>query len=120
LDQVCELLKDRAATLTDLAEEASVFYLEPQPDAAALAERLSGPVPAALKGLAESLPEKLDAAQASALIKAQLAAHGLKMPQLAMALRLVLLGRSETPSIDKVMAVLGREKIQSRIAALVP
>ncbi|HSG20417.1 MAG TPA: hypothetical protein VLA31_06570 [Burkholderiaceae bacterium] len=41
------------------------------------------------------------------------------MPQLAMALRLVLLGRSETPSIDKVMAVLGREKIQSRIAALV-
>lgn len=120
LDQVCELLKDRAATLTDLAEEASVFYLEPQPDAAALAERLLGSVPAALKGLAESLPEELDAAQASALIKAQLAAHGLKMPQLAMALRLVLLGRSETPSIDKVMAVLGREKIQSRIAALVP
>lgn len=120
LDQVCELLKDRAATLTDLAEEASVFYLEPQPDAAALAERLLGSVPAALKGLAESLPEEFDAAQASVLIKSQLAAHGLKMPQLAMALRLVLLGRSETPSIDKVMAVLGREKIQSRIAALVP
>ena len=120
LDQVCELLKDRAATLADLAEEASVFYLEPQPDAAALTERLLGSVPAALKGLAESLPEELDAAQASALIKAQLAVHGLKMPQLAMALRLVLLGRSETPSIDKVMAVLGREKIQSRIAALVP
>ena len=120
LDQVCELLKDRAATLADLAEEASVFYLEPQPDAAALAERLLGTVPAALKGLAKSLPSDFDAAQASALIKAQLAVHGLKMPQLAMALRLVLLGRSETPSIDKVMAVLGREKIQSRIAALVP
>ncbi len=119
LDQVCELLKDRAATLTDLAEEASVFYLEPQPDAAALADRLAGAVPAALKDLAASLPNDLDAPQASALIKTQLAAHGLKMPQLAMALRLVLLGRSETPSIDKVMAVLGREKIQSRIAALV-
>jgi glutamyl-tRNA synthetase len=119
LDQVCELLKDRAATLTDLAEEASVFYLEPQPDAAALADRLAGTVPAALKDLAASLPNDLDAPQASALIKTQLAAHGLKMPQLAMALRLVLLGRSETPSIDKVMAVLGREKIQSRIAALV-
>ena len=119
LDQVCELLKDRAATLTDLAEEASVFYLEPQPDAAALADRLGGTVPAALKQLAASLPNDLDAPQASALIKTQLAAHGLKMPQLAMALRLVLLGRSETPSIDKVMAVLGREKIQSRIAALV-
>jgi glutamyl-tRNA synthetase len=66
------------------------------------------------------VPDAFEPAEAAALIKAQLLQHGLKMPQLAMALRLVLLGRTETPSIDKVMAVLGGERIRSRIAALVP
>jgi glutamyl-tRNA synthetase len=48
-------------------------------------------------------------------MKATLAASGLKMPQLAMPLRLMLMGRTDTPSIDKVMAVLGRETVETRI-----
>lgn len=120
LQRVCDLLKDRAATLLDLAEEAAMFYGEPQPEEGALAERLAAPIPDALRALAQAVPDAFEPAEAAALIKAQLVQHGLKMPQLAMALRLVLLGRTETPSIDKVMAVLGGERIRSRIAALVP
>jgi glutamyl-tRNA synthetase len=37
------------------------------------------------------------------------------MPQLAMPLRLILMGRTDTPSIDKVMAVLGRACVERRI-----
>jgi glutamyl-tRNA synthetase len=39
----------------------------------------------------------------------------LKMPQIAMPLRLMLMGRTDTPSIDKVMAVLGRDCVIKRL-----
>lgn len=115
LAAVCDLLKDRAHTLEELAEEAAMFYLVPHPDAALLQERLAEPVPQALRDLAARLPESFDPSAASALMREVLASHGLKMPQLAMALRVVLLGRTETPSIDKVLAVLGGALVQEKI-----
>ena len=48
-------------------------------------------------------------------MKSALTTSGLKMPQLAMPLRLMLMGRTDTPSIDKVMAVLGRDTVVARI-----
>ena len=116
LAAVCDLLKDRANTLVELAESARMFYERPSPDPAALAERLQGAVPSAIQALAQRLPESVDAAQASALMKEVLADSGLKMPQLAMALRLVLMGRTETPSIDRVLAVLGPERVRAAVA----
>ena len=112
---VCELLKDRANTLEELAEAASMFYVEATPDPAALAEKLHGAVPNALRDLASRLPEVFDAKQASVITKEVLLAHGLKMPQLAMALRLILLGRTETPSIDQVLVVLGKRRVVQQI-----
>jgi glutamyl-tRNA synthetase len=62
-----------------------------------------------------SLPAEWTTAALSAQIKLVLAETGLKMPQLAMPLRLILMGRTDTPSIDKVMAVLGRACVERRI-----
>jgi len=115
LAAVCELLKDRANTLEELAEAASMFYVEATPDPAALSEKLHGTVPDALRDLASRLPEVFDAKQASVITKEVLLAHGLKMPQLAMALRLILLGRTETPSIDQVLVVLGKRRVVQQI-----
>ncbi len=115
LAAVCELLKDRANTLEELAEAAAMFYVEATPDPAALAEKLHGTVPDALRDLASRLPEVFDAKQASVITKEVLLAHGLKMPQLAMALRLILLGRTETPSIDQVLVVLGKRRVVQQI-----
>ena len=42
-------------------------------------------------------------------------AHNLKMPQLAMPLRRVLTGREQTPSIDAVLELLGRETVLARL-----
>jgi len=50
-------------------------------------------------------------------LKGVVAASGLKMPQIAMPLRLILMGRTDTPSIDKVMAVLGRDCVLQRLGA---
>jgi glutamyl-tRNA synthetase len=51
----------------------------------------------------------------SLMLKEVLAAHQLKMPQLAMPLRLLITGQLQTPSIDAVIALFGREVVLSRL-----
>ena len=118
IERVCDLLKDRANTLVELAEDSAMFYSPVQPDPVMLTERLQGAVPRALRDLSVRLPEPFEAAAISQAMKTVLADHGLKMPQLAMALRVILLGRTETPSIDKVMEVLGPHLVSQRLSAV--
>jgi glutamyl-tRNA synthetase len=117
LAQVCELLKDRASTLNELAEEVAMFYAEPAANSEAIAEKMQPEVVAGLRNFLESAPAAWQPAELSAALKASLASAGLKMPQLAMPLRLILMGRTDTPSIDKVMAVLGEACVRRRIEA---
>ena len=51
------------------------------------------------------------------MIKEVLAAQGLKMPQLAMPVRVLVVGTPQTPSLDAVLELCGREKVISRLAA---
>ena len=51
----------------------------------------------------------------AAMIKEVLAAHALKMPQIAMPLRLMLVGQLQTPAIDAVLHILGRDAVLSRL-----
>ena len=117
LAAVCELLKDSAQTLNELAESIAMFYMDPPDASEALKEQLSPPVRAALTALMTSLPADWSAAALALALKGVLSASGLKMPQIAMPLRLILMGRTDTPSIDKVMAVLGRECVLQRLGA---
>jgi glutamyl-tRNA synthetase len=48
-------------------------------------------------------------------IKDVVKSSGLKMPQLAMPLRQLVTGRTQTPSIDAVLELLGREKVLARL-----
>jgi glutamyl-tRNA synthetase len=48
-------------------------------------------------------------------MKEVLAAHGLKMPQLAMPLRLLVTGQLQTPAIDAVLELFGRETVLARL-----
>lgn len=120
LPLVCDLLKDRANTLNELAESVTMFYREPSRDSAELKEKLSPEVIGAIKGFVAGLPSDWQPEALSVAMKAVLAKAGLKMPQLAMPLRLMLMGRTDTPSIDKVMAVLGREVVVRRISERLP
>ena len=51
----------------------------------------------------------------AAALKGALAAHGLKMPQIAPALRVLVRGRVQTPSIDAVLALFPRETVLRRL-----
>jgi len=49
-------------------------------------------------------------------MKQALASSGLKMPQVAMPLRVLVTGRTQTPSIDAVLELLGRERVLARLS----
>ena len=111
------LLKDRATTINHLAEAATLFYGEHAPDPALLAEHVKDAVKPAIAMLRARLAEAAhwDKASISAAVKATLAASNLKMPQLAMPLRVLVTGRAQTPSIDAVLELIGRDKVLSRL-----
>jgi glutamyl-tRNA synthetase len=69
-----------------------------------------------LQSLREALTTAAwDKAGIAAAIKQTLAAHGLKMPQLAPALRVLVCGRAQTPSIDAVLALFERDTVLARL-----
>jgi glutamyl-tRNA synthetase len=44
--------------------------------------------------------------------------NGLKFPKLAMPLRVAITGIAQSPSIDQVMAILGKEEVLTRLKAV--
>ncbi len=116
------LLRERASTLGELAELCTMFYAPPQPAAELLAQHLTDVARAALAELTQRLQQlpEWDAPSISAALKATLAAQGLKMPQLAMPLRLLVAGRLQTPSVDAVLALFERDTVLERLAAAQP
>lgn len=116
LGKAAELYRERVHTLVELAEALRFFYQPPNPDAALLAEHLSDMNRPALLKLLEMLPElNWETAEISRAIKQVVADFKLKMPQIMMPLRVLLTGRSQTPSVDAVMVVLGKDACLARL-----
>jgi glutamyl-tRNA synthetase len=57
-----------------------------------------------------------DKASISAAIKEVLGECGLKMPQLAMPVRVLVLGTPQTPSLDAVLELMEKQKVFARLA----
>ncbi|MGH8852940.1 MAG: glutamate--tRNA ligase [Telluria sp.] len=120
LPAVLALVKDRANTINELADTAMLFFREPKPDAALLAQHLTDAVRPALATFAERCKDvEWSKAAIAALFKEVLAAHGLKMPQIAMPLRLIVTGQLQTPAIDAVLELFGRDTVLARIGKAV-
>ncbi|MCG1018207.1 MULTISPECIES: glutamate--tRNA ligase [Burkholderiaceae] len=119
LDGVVALFKDRANTVKEIAESAVMFYRTPAPAAQELERHLTDAVRPALAEFIEALAgiDWTKEAIGTAL-KAVLAAHKLKMPQLAMPVRLLVAGTTHTPSIDAVLYLFGRETVLERLRAV--
>ena len=116
LENVIALYKERTATLLELADEAEVFYIEVHPAQALLDAHLVPEVLPALSELAERFADVAwEAPVLAALIKELLAKHNLKMPKLAMPLRVMLVGQTHTPSVDAVLALFPREAVLTRM-----
>jgi glutamyl-tRNA synthetase len=113
----CALFKDRCATTLDLADWMQVYVRDVHPKAEDVAAHVTPPVMQALATLAGKLQSaEWTKAAIGAAIKETLASHGLKMPQLAMALRVLVCGTPQTPSIDAVLELFPRETVLARLS----
>src|SRR5574340_25483 len=116
LEAVIALYKERAATLLELADEAEVFYVEIHPTQELLDAHLVPEVLPVLRELAERFADVAwEAPALGALIKELLSKHNLKMPRLAMPLRVMLVGQTHTRSVDAVLALFARETVLARM-----
>jgi glutamyl-tRNA synthetase len=115
---VAALLRDRATTLVEMANAASYFYLTPPPVPELVAQHVTPANRAALAELAAALATVEWTKEAiGALLKATAAKHGLKPPQVMMPLRALVCATTQTPAIDAVLALVGRDAVRARIAA---
>ena len=115
----CALLKDRCHTTVELADWIAMFFTAVTPAQADLDQHVTDVAKAALRTLREKLETVAwDKASLAAAMKETLAAHGIKMPQLAIPLRVIVSGRAQTPAIDALLALFQREVVLDRLRTI--
>jgi glutamyl-tRNA synthetase len=116
LSRICGLFKDRCDTTVMLADWAAKFYADITPNAEEVAQHVTEAVKPVLTLLVEKLSAcTWDKPSIAAAIKEVLAACNIKMPQLAMPVRVLVMGTAQTPSLDSVLELSKREKVLSRL-----
>lgn len=116
LPALCALYKDRCDTTVALANWVRPHFAGVTPDEAELAQHVTDAVKPALATLANKLAESTwDKAAISLAIKETITAHSLKMPQLAMPVRVLVMGTAQTPSLDAVLALHHRDTVIERL-----
>lgn len=116
LSAVIDLYKERANTLNELAASIAYFYKKPVMDQAAAEKHLTAdvkPVMAKLSELLSTVDWQAEAIHHA--INEVVTQYQLKFPKVAMPLRVLLTGIAQSPSIDQVMALLGRDEVLARI-----
>jgi len=116
LAAMCALYKDRCATTVELAEWLTMYVADVTPPTDELAAQLTDAIRPAVAALAERLTTATwDKAGIAQALKDTLGEHGLKMPQLAIPVRLLVCGRAQTPSVDAALALFDRDVVVQRL-----
>ncbi|WP_310613131.1 glutamate--tRNA ligase [Limnohabitans sp.] len=117
LPAICGLFKDRCDTLLVLADWATAFYNDVTPQADDVVKHITPAVLPALDALAAKLGALAEwsTANVSAAFKEVLTEQSLKMPQLAMPVRVLVMGTPQTPSVDAVLWLCGKQKVLARL-----
>lgn len=116
-----DLFKGRAETLNDLATGALLFCAPYQAATAELqAEVLTAEAKAVLIDFADRLEPLADwtTEHISAVIKDTLTANDIKMPKLGIPVRVAVTGQKQTPAVDAVLALIGKEQVIARLRAI--
>jgi len=116
LPRICGLFKDRCDTTVALADWASAFYGSVTSSDEERTQHLTEAIKPAIATLADKLAEcEWNKAGISVAIKETTAAHGIKMPQLAMPVRVLVMGTAQTPSLDAVLELHQRQTVLGRL-----
>ena len=118
---VIVILKDRVHTLKELAASAEYFFRRVVPVEELGKQHLTSevlPALTTLHGKFERIKETdWDVGTISIAIKEVLDQYQLKLPKVAMALRTMVAGRAQTPDINVVLQLIGRDEVLARMAS---
>jgi len=116
LAKVVALLKERVSTIEELADAAVYFYRALEPSDELKKQHYTADVKPALTDLRDQLAKGAWTREAiNAAIKGVVADRKLKMPKLAMPLRVMVTGEAQTPSVDAVLELIGRDEVLARM-----
>ncbi|HJQ63856.1 MAG TPA: glutamate--tRNA ligase [Burkholderiales bacterium] len=117
LARVIALLKERVSTTEELADAAVYFYRTLEPSEELKRQHYSSEIRPALADLRERLAAtEWNREQINATLKAVIADHKLKLPKIAMPLRVMVTGEAQTPSIDATLELIGRDRVLARLS----
>ncbi|MBQ8828820.1 MAG: glutamate--tRNA ligase [Burkholderiaceae bacterium] len=119
LVEIIGLLKDRASTLEDLADECMLFYRDPVITEEMIREQLESNEGKSLAAVKRFLEEARNLEwkreNILATIKAIMKELKCKMPHIAFPIRVLVTGEKHTPSIDITLEILGKDRVISQI-----
>ena len=114
--KVANLLKERVATVAELADAAVYFFRPLEPAGELKAQHFTAEVKPAILALREKFDQiEWESHAIHDAIKAAAVGHGLKLPKVAMPLRVMVTGEAQTPAINAVLELLGREETLKRM-----
>jgi glutamyl-tRNA synthetase len=114
----CGLFKDRCNTTVELADHLTMYVADVQAPEAELAEKVTEAIKPAVAAFAARLADAALAWEPAGInqaLKDTLGEFGLKMPALAIPVRLLVCGRAQTPSVDAVLAAFDRDVVVARL-----
>ncbi|MDN3544751.1 MAG: glutamate--tRNA ligase [Roseateles asaccharophilus] len=119
LTPMCTLFKDRCATTVALADWLAMYFAPVNPSAEDLSTHVTEAVKPAIGALADKFATvEWNKVAIQAAIKDVIAAHGLKMPQLAIPVRVLACGRAQTPSVDAVLELFDKNMLIERLRSI--
>lgn len=119
LAQMCGLFKDRCSTTVELAEWLRMYFAPVKPNDEERTKHVTDVVKPAIQSLTQRLTHiDWNTAAIAQAIKDTIGEHGLKMPQLALPVRVLVCGRAQTPSLDAVLSLFSREEVVNRLQAI--
>ena len=113
------LFKDRCATVAALADWLQMYFTPVSPSEEDLTAHITSVTRPAIGILAARLTALAGwtKAEIQQALKETLAESGLKMPQLAVPVRVLVCGRTQTPSLDAVLEHFDKKKVLERLQA---
>ncbi len=116
ITDVLSLYRERANNLNSLASDVAYFYSVPEANAVDVEKHMTAEIMPVLQRL---YAELVDTDWTPTLLHEKIAStvkgNALKFPQIAMPLRVMLAGVAQSPSIDQVMAILGKQEVLKRM-----
>jgi glutamyl-tRNA synthetase len=113
---VVALLKERVSTLVQLADAAIYFYRPVEPGDELKLQHYTADIKPVLAELRERFAATgWNRAAINETLKDVVAKHKLKLPKIAMPLRVMVSGGAQTPSIDATLELIGKEQVLARI-----